>query len=179
VIVDAPDLAYAPSLQYLEVPSDPHLLVAVHIYTPVLFTFQGSPLLGPAFATTGVAFPGPPAIALEPAPQASDLDWVREWISDYNTLPAEQNPSGPSVIEELFAFVDAFATEQGLPIYFGEWGTQDGADTASRVRWMRTVRAAVEARGYGWSIWEDGNSFRLFDPERGVWQEELVTALFE
>lgn len=180
VIIDAPDLAYALSLPWLVVPADPNLMVAVHIYSPTLFTFQGSSdINGPAVATTGIVFPGPPAAPLEPAAEASGDAWVTEWIADYNTLPSADNPSGPRVIEELFVAVDRYVAETGLPVYLGEWGVGDGADLDSRINWLRAVRGQADARGIGWSIWDDGNAFALFEPETGTWQDELVDALLE
>jgi endoglucanase len=178
VIIDGPDLGYAPSLPDLVMPvDDPNLLVAVHIYTPTLFTFQGSSTDGPSYATTGIVFPGPPLLPLEPAPEASGESWVTDWIDAYNTLPAAENPSGPSVIDELFDAVDTFVVGTRLPIYLGEWGVGDGADLDSRVHYLHEVRAEAEARGIGWAIWENGNAYELLDPATGVWQEELVDAL--
>lgn len=180
VIIDGPDLAYASSLPGLEVPSDPNLMVAVHTYTPTLFTFQGSSdINGPAFATTGVVFPGPPEVPLEPAAEASEIVPVTEWITDYNTLPTAENPSSPRVFEDVFAAVDAFVAETGLPVYLGEFGVGDGADLRSRINWLRAVRSLADARGTGWAIWDNGNAFALFEPETGVWQDELVDALLE
>lgn len=178
VIIDAPDFAYALSLPELVVPpNEPNLMVAVHIYTPTLFTFQGETFNGPAYTTTGIVFPGPPAEPLEPSPEASDEAWVTEWIAAYNTLPTAENPSGPAVIDELFAAVDEYTAATGLPIYLGEWGVGDRADVESRVNWLHTVRAAAEARGIGWAIWDNGNGYALFDPATGAWQEPLLEAL--
>ena len=179
IVIDSPDLGYALSLPDLEPRMDPNLVVAVHIYTPTLFTFQGSTVAGSGYDTTGILFPGPPAVPIEPAPEASTEDWARDWIAEYNSLPAEENPSGPAALNPLFEAMDAFMASTSVPIYLGEWGAGDGADPESRAHYTRAIRRAAESRGIGWCIWEDGNAYTLFDSERGEWTTPVVDALFD
>lgn len=60
-----------------------------------------------------------------------------------------------------------------------EFTAQDGADLASRARWMAAVRTQLEASGIPWSAWtllSDPGS-RLYDTFAGLWTMELTAAL--
>lgn len=50
--------------------------------------------------------------------------------------------------------------------------------TASRVRYTRAMRDAMEARGLGWQYWELAAGFGVHDPEAGRLRPDLAAALF-
>lgn len=181
IVVDAASFAAASSLAQLELPADPNVMASVHTYDPVLFSLQGASAFGagPAFETVGVVYPGPPATPLAVAPGAAAEPWVASWFADYNGLPAGQNPCGPGAITVEMALVTTYQAVSGHAVYDGEWGVWNRADEASRVRWMREVRRQAEAIGVGWATWDNGTDDRLFDPATGVWEEDLMAALFD
>jgi endoglucanase len=179
VVVDSTNFAAASTLSALQLPDDPRLMAAVHLYEPSLFAFQGQEWMGPIWATTGIVFPGPPSQPVVPVQAALDAPWAKQWFSDYNTLPAAQNPSGPKMILTQIQQATAFSARTKHPVYNGEWGPQGGADMTSRSNYIRAMRTECEKAGLTWAIWEDATNMKLFDPATGAWEAPLVDALFQ
>jgi len=177
LVIDAVYWADPSRLDVLTLPDDANLLVAIHLYEPKLFSFQGQSWMGAEFQTTGVVFPGPPATPIVPVQAAQEAAWAADWFEGYNTLPAAQNPSGPATIDAQIALIEAYRTSRGRTVYNGEWGPQDGGDDDSRARLIVTVRERCESAGIGWAIWEDPQNMSLFDSAAGTWNTRLVDAL--
>ena len=177
LVVDAVYWADPSKLAVLTLPNDANLLVAVHMYEPKLFSFQGKDWMGPEFMTTGVIFPGPPASPVTPVAAAASTDWAKSWFDDYNSLPAASNPSGPATIAAQLAYLTSYRTSSGRSVYNGEWGPQDGGALDSRVRLVTLVREECEKAGVGWAIWEDPNNMKLFDSAAKTWVTEIADAL--
>jgi endoglucanase len=180
VIVGTTDWSNPDDLNGLEVPaSETNAIVAFHYYTPTLFCFQGkSSFMGKNWATTGITWPGPPASPVTPT---SGVDpWVASWIDSYNTIQdPDQNPASERVVEDDIAQAAAWGSANGRPLWMGEFTAQDGADLASRARWMAAARTHLEAHGIAWSVWTlatDPGS-KLYDVATGQWTTELTQAL--
>jgi endoglucanase len=180
VVVGATDWSNPDGLAGLQVPaSERNAIVTFHYYAPTLFCFQGkTAFMGKDWATTGITWPGPPASPVTPAGGVGQ--WVVDWIGRYDTVrdPA-QNPAGEWVIERDVARAAAWGAQHGRPLWMGEFTAQDGADLASRARWLAAVRTRLEAHGIPWSVWtllSDPGS-RLFDVSTGEWNTELTGAL--
>ncbi len=177
LVVDTVFWADPSKLSLLTLPDDANLLVAIHLYEPKLFSFQGKSWIGDAYMTTGVIFPGPPVTPITPVQAALDADWAASWFDDYNTKPAAENPSGPATVNAQIAYITAYRSASGRTVYNGEWGPQDGGDMASRVNLVTLVREKCEAEGIGWAIWEDPNNMKLFDSSAGTWVTPIIDAL--
>lgn len=86
--------------------------------------------------------------------------------------------SETEAIGAAFDLVRDWATTNGNPpVLLGEFGAYGTADMAARVRWTRAVRQAAEERGFGWTYWEFGAGFGVYDPDAEVWRAELLDAL--
>jgi endoglucanase len=177
VVVDTVFWADPSKLASLTLPDDGNLLVAVHLYEPKLFSFQGKSWMGPEYMTTGIVFPGPPSTPVTPVAAASAASWAKQWFDDYNTLPAASNPSGPATITAQVAYLTGYMKSQGRTVYNGEWGPQDGGAMDARARLVTEVRKQCEQAGVGWAIWEDTTNMKLFDSAAGTWVESLISAL--
>ena len=177
LIVDSVFWADPTKLAMLTLPNDANIMASVHLYEPKLFTFQGMSWMGPAYLTTGIIFPGPPATPVDPVQAAKDTDWANQWFMSYNTMPAATNPSGPATITAQLALVAAYRQAQGRAVYNGEWGPQDGGPLDSRVRLVTTMRQQCESAGIGWAIWEDPVNMNLFDSGAGTWVSAIIDAL--
>ncbi len=177
LVVDSVFWADPSRLDELALPDDANLLVAIHLYEPKLFSFQGQSWMGAEYQTTGVVFPGPPATPIVPVQAAQEAAWAADWFEGYNTQPAAQNPSGPATIDAQVALIEAYRSSQGRTVYNGEWGPQDGGDDDSRARLIVAVRERCESAGIGWAIWEDTENMSLFDSAAGTWNARLVDAL--
>jgi endoglucanase len=177
LVVDTVFWADPTKLSALTLPDDANILTSIHLYEPKLFTFQGMAWMGPAYLTTGVIFPGPPATPVTPVQAAKDAAWANQWFIDYNTKPAATNPSGPATIAAQIALISAYRQGQGRTVYNGEWGPQSGGALDSRVRLVTAVRQQCESAGVGWAIWEDPVNMNLFDSRAGTWLTAIIDAL--
>lgn len=179
LIADSFDWASAAALHQLVLAEDPRIMASFHMYQPALFTHQGANWAGPEYATTGIVFPGPPAVPVKPEPAAESLEWVRKWFEGYNTLPSDENPSGYRAVLHQFEVAAAYTKSTGRSVYMGEFGAINKADAASRVRFLRLVRTEAERCGFGWAYWDDGGSFKGLDTATGTWTPEVWRGLFE
>jgi endoglucanase len=180
IIADGPEYASTHAIDTLTLPlGDPNLLAAVHTYEPFLFTLQGTDdVNGPGWSTTGVIYPGPPAMPIQPEPDTLAIQWMADWFDDYNTLPTTLNPSGPMAIQAMFSDVAAYLGTSAYGVYNGEWGVTRDADDQSRANWIRDNREASENLGVGWAIWDDGGDFAILDADTGEWDPGVLDALF-
>lgn len=134
--------------------NDSNLIVTVHLYDPYLFTYQGALWAGSTVATTNLVYPGPPPAPVTPHPDAAKHSWVAEWFAAYNALPLESNPCSTNAFEPLLQLAQDWANYYGRPVHVGEFGAYAVADVASRARYNRDMRAAMDRRGLGWAAWD-------------------------
>ena len=152
--------------------SDRNIIVTVHSYEPFRFTHQGASWTGSDTATTGIVYPGPPAKPLTPGPNVRD----KAWFERYNSLPAQQNPSGPGAFKPRMEKVARWAAENNRPIHVGEFGAYEKADRESRVRFYADMRRTAEDLGFGWAIWDWKAGFKYWSGDKPV--EGMRQALF-
>jgi endoglucanase len=63
------------------------------------------------------------------------------------------------------------------PVWMGEFGAYSKANMAARVRWTNAVRQSAENLGIGWSYWEFGSGFGVYDPATKQYRTDLTKAL--
>jgi endoglucanase len=150
-------------LSNLQLPAaESNIIVTVHSYDPFYFTHQGATWSGPDTATTGLIFPGPPTTPLRPA--AGVGSWVTNWIASYNSTPAAANPSSSIAFRAKLERARQWADYYGRPVHIGEFGSYSAfADASSRTRYYADFRAAAEALGLGWAMWDWKAGFRYWD----------------
>jgi endoglucanase len=164
-------------LNNLRLPDDDsNLIVTVHCYDPFYFTHQGATWPGPDTATTNVIFPGPPPTPRAPAAGVSD--YVTNWFADYNSIPAEGNPSGPIAFTAELQMAGQWAAYYGRPVHVGEFGCYTLADPASRVRFYTAFRNTADALGLGWAMWDWNAGFHYWDPNTGQPAPGMPAAMF-
>ncbi len=178
VVVGCNDWGNPAGLDGLVLPAEEtNAIVTFHYYAPHLFTFQGKEWMGPDWATTGVTWPGPPPEPITPA--AGVGAWVRDWIQAYNEAPADSNPASLAVVERELRAAAAWGERMGRPLWMSEFTAQDGADLASRARWISAVRTELELLGIPWSFWTlcSDPGTRLYESCEGASTPELAAAL--
>jgi endoglucanase len=167
-------------LKNLVLPPDDNILVSVHCYEPFLFTHQGASwATGVNTRQTGIVFPGPPAKPLVLATDFKPESWVVHWIQQYNTLPAEKNPSSPTAFVDKLDQARAWSEDYGRPVHIGEFGAYTKADERSRANFCRAFRRATEARGIGWCLWDWSAGFRYWDKQQNAPMPGMRAALFD
>ncbi|GAB4490542.1 MAG: glycoside hydrolase family 5 protein [Anaerolineales bacterium] len=80
-------------------------------------------------------------------------------------------------IKKHFTLVAAWAKQNNIPVYLGEFGAYSTADMDSRARWTSYVREQAEARGFAWAYWEFGAGFGVYDRDTRQWRDALLKAL--
>jgi len=166
-------------LKNLTLPPDDNVIVSVHCYDPFYFTHQGAKWSSPDFRQTGVIFPGPPAKPLMLEAQLDLKPWVEKWFKNYNTLPAEKNPSSALAFAEKLKYVRAWSDFYGRPVHLGEFGAIAKADLKSRANFYSAMRHEAEKRHIGWCIWDWSAGFRYWDKQNGCALPGMHEALFD
>jgi endoglucanase len=158
--------------------TDDNLIVPVHCYDPFYFTHQGATWAGEDTRVRGNEFPWPPGKALVPDPQVQLNPWVVRWISNYNQLPAAENPCSARVFEEKLRYARQWSEHYGRPVLVGEFGCYVVADPQSRARFHTAFRRALDRENLGWALWDWDANFRYWDRRQGAPMPGMREALF-
>jgi endoglucanase len=198
VVIGAPHGSEIDGLPYLQPVTDDHVIYSFHFYEPYIVTHQGIHM---GFEDKMIrAFrnlPYPSDLANKAAsfyaPNANNAAQAQNEFYDYISAPwdAEYMASRIKIAQD-------WATAHHVQIVCGEFGAlRNHIDPASRYRWIHDARAAMDAGGIGWEIWDytdlfgiavpvgatttdkvDG-SVRLNDPDKGsrAFEPAALTAL--
>lgn len=156
---------------------DDRTIGTFHLYVPMHFTHQGATWVNAAYRTAGVTWPGPPAVAVTPVPEAAAVAGAANWFHDYSTLRQEFNPAGPWHVREVVEHGKRWADRTGRRVWLGEFGAIHYGDVASRARWLAHVRDQAERNGIGWAVWDDRSEFAVFDRNTRTWPAGFRDAL--
>ncbi|HMP76860.1 MAG TPA: glycoside hydrolase family 5 protein [Kiritimatiellia bacterium] len=151
-------------LANLRLPADDsNLVVTVHSYAPFFYTHQGATWAGTQPYTTNVVYPGPPPAPVTPHPVSAQDPSVVAWFDQYNTLPTAQNPCSSNAFAGALDLAREWSAYYGRPVHVGEFGAYGTSDPASRVRFYREMREAMDRRGLGWASWDWKAGFHFWD----------------
>jgi hypothetical protein len=93
---------------------------------------------------------------------------------------------GPGFLALYLDRVSAWARAHAIPndhIVMGEFGAVKssdaivGASASDRARYVRDVREAAEARGFGWAFWNLFDSMGLMDDTSRAFDADIIQAL--
>ncbi len=82
-----------------------------------------------------------------------------------------------AAITKRFQQAADWGKKHDRPIYLGEFGAFEKADTESRARWTAFVAREAERLGWSWAYWEFGSGFGAYDPKTDKWREPIKDAL--
>ncbi len=165
-------------LKNLVLPPDDNVIVSTHCYDPFFFTHQGTSWTGDDYKQTGILFPGPPAQPLVPDASLHLKPWVLNWISNYNTLPTDQNPSSARAFAGELRYAHDWSDYYGRPMHLGEFGAYTKADAQSRANFYETFRQTAEKENIGWCIWDWSADFHYWDKTTNAPLPGMHEALF-
>lgn len=78
---------------------------------------------------------------------------------------------------QTFESLRDYSREHRIPVWIGEFGAYEKADSASRARWANYRARLYESLGFSWSWWELKASFGILNPRTGQWNRFLTSAL--
>jgi aryl-phospho-beta-D-glucosidase BglC (GH1 family) len=138
--------------------ADANTIYTAHVYEPLLFTHQGATWVWPVAAgVDGVDWPLD-STATERAAQTGKTEEAVKQL-DYQIGDRQFQ------VDWLLTLFDKLARWQqrsGAQIYIGEFGVYRAvAPDLSRLRWLKEVRKAFEARGWGWAVWDYSGGFAI------------------
>ena len=134
-------------LNDLHLPADDHLILTVHYYDPIQFTMQGE-------------------------------DWFpvgkpREWIGTKWTGTEQEKIA----ISRAMDIVADWAKKNNCPVFIGEFGVGDHADTLSKALYFGCIRQQAEQRAFSWGVFNFAVKFSLYDQTTKTWDQPLLKAL--
>jgi hypothetical protein len=103
---------------------------------------------------------------------------MTSWIRNYNTQPAEKNPSGPIAFEAKIKLARAWSDYYGRPVHLGEFGAFTKVDAESRANFYAAMRRALDEQRIGWAIWDWSAGFRYWDKRNNQPMPGMHEALF-
>ncbi len=155
-------------LENLRLPdNDDRIVVTVHCYEPFYFTHQGASWVN-LEGLKGIEYPGPPATPLALPEKFKDNAAVRDFIQDYNTLPAGKNPCSANRAKDLLEIARRWSLHFGRPVHLGEFGSVNMGNPESRQRYSRDIRTLAESRNIPWTLWEWKAGFGYWDSSKNA-----------
>lgn len=159
------------SVPQLNVPLDDYIVYNFHCYEPLMFTHQGAHWIDVMPRDFRIGYP-------------KTLEEYREASKILDTEMAgaifEKGISeiGPKFFEDLFAPAIKKATEDGVPMYCGEYGVIDLADKEDALRWIKDIHITFKKFGIGSALWNyKGLDYGVQDPHNTVIKNGLKDVL--
>ncbi len=78
---------------------------------------------------------------------------------------------------QLAETVRDYAQARGVPVWIGEFGAYELADSSSRARWAGYRARLYESMGFSWAWWELKSGFGIWDRGTRSWNRYLTDAL--
>jgi len=86
-------------------------------------------------------------------------------------------PAQMRTARATFDIVSQWSTTNNVPIYMGEFGSFNMADSASRPIWTEFMATEAISRGFAFAYWEFCSGFGIYDAATNIWHTDLVDAL--
>ncbi len=126
-------------------PPSSNILYTFHLYEPLLFTHQKAPWVKALDNGKDV-------------PYTTDMEFFRKnseclGLVGANLCRSQARTMGPEFFTEFLTDAIEYAKLQGVPLYCGEYGVIDRADSSETVKWFRDVQEVFNRFNIGNAIW--------------------------
>lgn len=126
-------------------PPSSNIIYTFHLYEPLLFTHQKAPWVKPLDNGKDI-------------PYTTDMEFFRKnskclGLVGENLCRSQAKTMGPEFFTEFLADANEYAKLQGVPLYCGEYGVIDRADSNETVKWFRNVQEVFRWFDIGNAIW--------------------------
>ncbi len=145
-------------LTLLDKPADENIVFTFHCYSPLLFTHQSAHWVDNMPADFKIAYPLTYGEYFESSHRILGSDFDSEFTGDKDAF------LGSEYFEKLFDTAVKVSEKYDVPLYCGEYGVIDRADTESTLRWFKNINAAFEKYNIPRAVWTyKSKDFGLID----------------
>lgn len=153
-------------------PYDDKIAYNFHCYEPLIFTHQAASWVENMPADYAVDYPKPISFYIEENNRLIDSNYA------HPILPYADMISGKDFFRAFFAEAVRLADKYNVPLYCGEYGVIDRADTAATLRWFRDIHDVFEEYQIGRAVWSYKEmSFGITDAHYSPIYEKLLKCL--
>ena len=137
------------SVPDLPLTDDPKVAYTFHCYEPLCFTHQGAYWVKSMPKDFRTAYPQKLEIYRSESRKVSKQlagTIFESWLDDLGMI-------GPEFFERIFAPALRTSEERDIPLYCGEYGVIDLADSESKLNWARDICSVFDRHGIGRAYW--------------------------
>ncbi len=128
---------------------DPRTAYTFHCYEPLCFTHQGAYWVKDMPSDYRISYPA----ALSDLRRDSNIISPQLAGCIFDSALDDMEMTGPEFFERLFSPAIETAAERNIPLYCGEYGVIDLADTESTLRWAADICSVFDRHGIGRAYW--------------------------
>ncbi len=134
-------------LTLLDKPADENIVFTFHCYSPLIFTHQTAQWVENMPADYSISYPG----SIGEYRERSRSIFGSDFDSEFSDGGSEYLDG--SYFERLFAQAQAVSEKYNVPLYCGEYGVIDKADTDDTVKWFKDINSALEKLNIARAVW--------------------------
>ena len=136
------------SVPLLDLPMDPKVVYNFHCYEPMIFTHQGAYWVENMPLDFRIGYPQKLEVYQEKdrTIQLSD-ELAGAVFKEHISEP------GPGFFEDIFAPAVQKAEQDDAPLYCGEYGVIELADSQDALRWLKDIHTVMNRHGIGRALW--------------------------
>lgn len=133
-------------LTLLEKPQYDNIVFTFHTYSPLIFTHQKAYWVPEMPSDYTLEYP----ISEKEASERSHKMFGDKYSDEFD---GSENMLSAAYFERMFKEACEIAEKNDVPLYCGEYGVIDRADTQSTLRWFKDIHAAFEKMGIARAAW--------------------------
>ncbi len=171
IIIGGYDNSSIEGLSALDKPADENIVFTFHCYNPLVFTHQSAYWVKNMPSDFKLKYPAAPSEYREISHKYFGEIYDSEL--DYDGEIFDQG-----YFEKMFSSAVEISEKYNVPIYCGEYGVIDLADTECTVKWFRDIHNALEKFNIAHAAWTYKNKdFGLTDEHYSAVFQEIVKLL--
>lgn len=86
-------------------------------------------------------------------------------------------PGQKRAVRTAFSKIKDWSDKHDIPVYLGEFGAYEAADSVSRETWTSYISYLAHSLGFATAYWEFSSGFGVYDENKDEWRSYLMRAL--